>query len=44
MVSGYHDLYLGAWFTPLPVAIGNAAGVQVIVPDICQFDYLSIRR
>jgi hypothetical protein len=43
MVSGYHDLYLGAWFTLLPVAVWLAAGVQVIVPDVCQFDYLLVR-
>jgi hypothetical protein len=40
MISGYHDLYLGPWFALLPVAVGTAAGVQVIVSDICQFDAL----
>jgi len=44
MISGYHDLYLRPWFTlrvfALPVAIGSAPGVQVVVSDICQFDAL----
>jgi hypothetical protein len=40
VVSGYHDLYLGPWFTLLRVVVGTAAGVQVIVSDICQFDAL----
>jgi hypothetical protein len=40
MVSGYHDLDLRSCFALEPVAVGIAAGVQVIVSDICQFDAL----
>jgi hypothetical protein len=28
----------------LPVAVGCAAGVQVIVSDVCQFDLSKTRR
>jgi hypothetical protein len=40
MISGYHDLDLRSRFALVPVAVGIAAGVQVIVSDICQFDAL----
>jgi len=40
MISGYHDLDLRSCLALLPVAVGIAAGVQVIVSDICQFDAL----
>jgi hypothetical protein len=40
MISGDHDLDLRSRFALVPVAVGIAAGVQVIVSDICQFDAL----
>ena len=43
MIGGYHDLHLRSRFAfrfLLPVAVGCAAGVQVIVSDVCQFDAL----
>jgi hypothetical protein len=40
MISGYHDLDLRSCFALVPFAVGIAAGVQVIVSDICQFDAL----
>jgi len=44
MISGYHDLYLRPWLSlrvfAVPVAIGIAPGVQVVVSDICQVDAL----
>src|SRR4029079_530049 len=44
MTGGDHDLHLRSWFAfgfSLPVAVGGAAGVQVIVSDVCQFDALA---
>jgi hypothetical protein len=43
MIGRDHDLHLRSWFAfgfSLPVAVGGAAGVQVIVSDVCQFDAL----
>jgi hypothetical protein len=43
MIGRYHDLHLRSWFAfgfSLPVAVGGAPGIQVIVCDVCQFDAL----